>query len=322
MGVPTAGDFNKWDGTKFTNTDWDDNVDKTVEILANGNYDLNVNQVTASNYVGIPSDQFSTITAGENLSAGDVLRISSGQAFKADNTTEAGVTAIVGVCNTTVSSGGTVKIDYGFYNGFSSLTAGTLYYLGTSGGITSTKPSTYIVELGVAVSTTRINFDIVSPRFTILDRRTYFSTGTGFDSNSLWIDVTPERVGVSSPTLWPASKITSGEFVAYLMIEINGGGSSGDGYELQIIDDTGTTIWQSNGISISNPGTTTIRTDNWRLDTGNSTNLNIGSTPLYGITTSSSSTTTRWTLQAKRTSGSSTSGTYTVRSVQFYLKEY
>ncbi len=32
MGVPTAGDFNKWDGTKFTNTDWDDNVDKTVEI--------------------------------------------------------------------------------------------------------------------------------------------------------------------------------------------------------------------------------------------------------------------------------------------------
>jgi len=322
MGVPTAGDFNKWDGTKFTNTDWDDNVDKTVEILADGTYDLNVNQITASTYVGIPSDQFSTITAGENLSAGDVLRISSGQAFKADNTTEAGVTAVVGVCNTTASSGETVKIDYGFYDGFSSLTAGTLYYLGTSGAITATKPSTYIVELGVAVSTTRINFDIKSPRYTILDRRTYWSTGTGFNSNSTWIDVTPERVAVTSQTLWPASKITSGEFVAYLMIEINGGGSSGDGYELQIIDDTGTTIWQSNGISISNPGTTTIRTDNYRLDTGNSTDLNIGSTPLYDITTSSSATTTRWTLQAKRTSGSTSAGTYIVRSVQFFLKEY
>ena len=155
-----------------------------------------------------------------------------------------------------------------------------------------------------------------------MDRRTYWSTGTGFNSNSSWIDVTPERIGVSNPTLWPASKITSGEFVAYLMIEINGGGSGGDGYELRIIDDTGTTIWQSNGIAISNPGSTTIRTDQWRLDSGNSTNLNIGSTPLYGITTDSSSTATRWTLMAKRTSGSSTSGTYIVRSIQFYLKEY
>jgi microcystin-dependent protein len=158
MGVPTAGDFNKWDGTKFTNTDWDQNIDKTVEILANGNYDLNVSQITASTYVGIPSDQFSTITAGENLTAGDVLRVSSGQAFKADNTTSAGITSIVGVCNTTVSSGGTVKIDYGFYNSFSSLTAGTLYYIGTSGGITSTKPSLYPFEIGRAVSATRINF--------------------------------------------------------------------------------------------------------------------------------------------------------------------
>ena len=296
MGVPTAGEFNKWDGVnKFNNTVWNQNVDKTVEILANGNYDLNVNQVTASTYVGIPSDQFSTITAGENLSAGDVLRISSGQAFKADNTTEAGVTAVVGVCNTTVSSGNTVKIDYGYYDGFSSLTAGTLYYLGTSGSITATKPSTYIVELGVAVSTTRINFDIVSPRFTILDRRTYFSNGTGFNSNSTWIDVIPERISVSAPTLWPASKITSGEFVAYLMIEINGGGSSGDGFELKIIDDTETTIWQSNGDTINNPGSTTIRTHTWRLDAGNSTNLNIGSDRLYGITTGSSSNTTRCT---------------------------
>ena len=321
MAVPSISDYNTWDGNVFNHPDFDANSQKTIDFLTT-NYDVTFSTVTASEYVGIPSDQFSTITAGENLSAGDVVRISGGQAYKADNTSEAGVTAVVGVCNTTVSSGGTVKIDYGFYDGFSSLVAGTLYYLGTSGGITATKPSTYIVKLGVAVSTTRINFDIVSPRFTILDRRTYFSTGTGFNSNSTWIDVTPERISVSSPTLWPASKITSGEFVAYLMIEINGGGSSGDGFELQIIDDTGTTIWQSNGDVISNPGATTIRTHNWRLDTGNSTNLNIGTTPLYGITSDNSATTTRWTLQAKRTSGSSTSGTYIVRSVQFYLKEY
>ena len=159
MAVPSASDFNKWSGTKFTNTDWDQNVDKTVEILANGNYDVNVAQVTATSYVGIPSDQFSTITAGENLTAGDILRISAGQAYKADNSTSAGITSVVGVCNTTVSSGGTVKIDYGFYNSFSSLTAGTIYYIGTSGAITATKPSLYPVEIGRAVSATRINLN-------------------------------------------------------------------------------------------------------------------------------------------------------------------
>ena len=57
MAVPSASDFNKWTGTrKFNNTDWDQNVDKTVEILANGNYDLNVNQITASTYVGLPTE--------------------------------------------------------------------------------------------------------------------------------------------------------------------------------------------------------------------------------------------------------------------------
>ena len=56
MAVPSSSDFNKWDGTKFSDTDWDQNVDKTVEILVDGTYDLNVNQITASTYVGLPSE--------------------------------------------------------------------------------------------------------------------------------------------------------------------------------------------------------------------------------------------------------------------------
>jgi hypothetical protein len=159
MALPNISDLITWAGTKFTNTDWNDNCNKLIQFLASGTYDLNVNQITASTYVGIPSDQFSTITAGENLAAGDILRISGGQAYKADNTTFAGITAVVGVCNTTVSSGSTVKIDYGFYNSFSSLTAGTKYYVGTSGGLTSTKPE-YACEVGTAVSATRINIQI------------------------------------------------------------------------------------------------------------------------------------------------------------------
>jgi phage-related tail fiber protein len=159
MAVPNINDLITWSGTKFTNTDWNDNCNKLIQFIADGTYDLNVNQITASTYVGIPSDQFSTITAGENLTAGDIIRISGGQAYKADNSTSGGITAVVGVCNTTVSSGGTVKIDYGFYNSFSSLTAGTIYYIGTSGAITSTKPSLYPVEIGRAVSATRINLN-------------------------------------------------------------------------------------------------------------------------------------------------------------------
>jgi predicted nucleic acid-binding Zn-ribbon protein len=53
MAVPTSSEFKKWDGSKFSDTDWDQNVDKTVEILADGTYDLNVNQITASTYVGL-----------------------------------------------------------------------------------------------------------------------------------------------------------------------------------------------------------------------------------------------------------------------------
>ena len=158
MAIPNISDYNTWDGNVFTHPEIDGNSQKTIDFLTT-NYDVTFNSVTASEYVGIPSDQFSTITAGENLSAGDVVRINGGQAYKADNSTSGGITAVVGVCNTTVSSGGTVKIDYGFYNSFSSLTAGTIYYIGTGGAITSTKPSLYPVEIGRAVSATRINLN-------------------------------------------------------------------------------------------------------------------------------------------------------------------
>jgi hypothetical protein len=247
MAVPSGSDFNKWSGTKFTNTDWDQNVDKTVEILANGNYDLNVAQVTATSYVGIPSDQFSTITAGENLTAGDILRISGGQAYKADNTTFAGITAVVGVCNTTVSSGQTVKIDYGFYNSFSSLTAGTKYYVGTSGGLTSTKPD-YACEVGAAVSSTRINIEIKNvdgavttwtPTYSASGSMTFTSVTTHYatytrnkDNTSVYVEIkaTGTLGGTAStqmkftPPVTPHSDYTAGTLDAMNLV---GGGCSG-----------------------------------------------------------------------------------------------
>jgi len=247
MAVPSASDFNKWSGTKFSNTDWDQNVDKTVEILANGNYDLNVAQLTATSYVGIPSDQFSTITAGENLTAGDILRISGGQAYKADNTTFAGITAVVGVCNTTVSSGQTVKIDYGFYNSFSSLTAGTKYYVGTSGGLTSTKPE-YACEVGTAVSATRINIEIKNvkgaattwtPTYSASGFMTFTSVTTHYatyirnkDNTSVYVEIkatgtlggTASNLIKFTPPVTPNADYSSGTQKAMNLV---GGGTEG-----------------------------------------------------------------------------------------------
>lgn len=321
MTVPNRNDFDLYTGDKLTGTQWNNSRDQIVAYLTDGNYDFTVNSLTGD-VTGDVRKTFATLTAGENLTAGDVVRIDSGQVYKADNTTEAGITSVVGVCKTTVSSGSTVTIDYGFYDAFSSLTVGNKYYVGTSGGVTETKPTNYPLEIGTAVSATRINIDIKEPdRYKIIDRRTYWTTGTSFNSNSTWIDLTPERVSGPNPFLWPTQKIIDGIYKVYLFFEINGSGNTNDGFDIRIIDDSNTAIFLRTGITIHNPGGTTIRSHHYDLNSGNDTNLNIGSTPLLDLTTTSSSTSSRWTLMAKRSSGSTTGGAYVVRSIQFVLVE-
>ena len=56
MAVPTLGDFVRWVGNKLTNTSWNDNIQTLVNIFGDGTYDLNVNQITASTYVGLPTE--------------------------------------------------------------------------------------------------------------------------------------------------------------------------------------------------------------------------------------------------------------------------
>lgn len=158
MTVPNRNDFDLYTGDKLTGTQWNNSRDQIVAYLTDGNYDFTVNSLSGD-VIGDVRKTFATLTAGENLTAGDVVRIASGQVYKADNTTSAGITSVVGVCKTTVSSGGTVTIDYGFYDSFSTLSPGIVYYIGTSGAITVTKPSLYPVEIGRAVSASRINFN-------------------------------------------------------------------------------------------------------------------------------------------------------------------
>jgi hypothetical protein len=342
MALPSSSDFNKYDGTKFNNTDWDQNVDKTVEILANGNYDLNVNQITAQTYANIPSEKFSTLTAGEDLNEGDVVRISGGQLLKADNTTEAGITDVVGINAQTVTSGNTAEIAYGFYDDFSALTVGETYYVGVNGAITSTRPVQYQVKLGVAVSTTRINLQIEninnyvsaynSTTFLfnsrIIDRKRFWATENGFDSNSVWTDVTPERIrnvytGVFPVDIWNPKPIEDGKHKVYLKIEINGGGSAGDFLDIRIINDNSdTTIFEHTNIDVGNPGSTQIYSFVYDLANANVTSLNLGTNPLIQLTMYANQTADNgWTIQAKRSAGSGTSGTFTVRSVEFLLME-
>jgi hypothetical protein len=338
MALPSASDFNKYDGN---NTDWDQNVDKTVEILAAGNYDLNVNKITAQTYANIPSEKFSTLTAGEDLDEGDVVRISGGQLLKADNTTEAGITDVVGINVQTVTSGNTAEIAYGFYDAFSALTVGTTYYVGVSGGITSTLPATYQVRLGVAVSTTRINLDIQninnyvsaydSTTFLfnsrVIDRKRFWPTGNGFDSNSAYIDVTPERLRNVSPgtypvDIWNPKPIEDGKNKVYFKIELNGVASAGDSLDIRILNGANITVFEHTNISTGDPGTSQIYSLVYDLANANVTSLNLGTNPLTQLTMYANPTADNgWTIQAKRSAGSGTSGLYYVRSVEFLLVE-
>jgi microcystin-dependent protein len=156
MTVPSTGDFNLYDGTPITNTDWDANFTQVVTFLTNGNYDMTFNSISATTYTGLPTDTF-TLTTGEDITAGDVIRISGGNAYKASNTTSAGITSVAGIATTTASSGTSVTISYGYYNSLSSLNVGSTYYVGNNGAITITKPQNYPFEIGTAVSETRIN---------------------------------------------------------------------------------------------------------------------------------------------------------------------
>jgi len=45
MALPNAADMTKWSGSKFTNNDWDGNVDALINFLTNGNYDLNIGKL-------------------------------------------------------------------------------------------------------------------------------------------------------------------------------------------------------------------------------------------------------------------------------------
>ena len=114
MAYPSDSDFNLYDGSLITNVQWDSNFQKIPILWSSGTYDINVNQITAGTYVGLPSDNF-TGTTGESVTAGDILRLEGGLLYKATVYSSDGVTSVVGISTTTTAAGLTATVASDYY---------------------------------------------------------------------------------------------------------------------------------------------------------------------------------------------------------------
>lgn len=320
MTTPSTSDLNMYDGTPFDQTDWDGNWNQAISWLTSGNYDMTFQNITATTYTGLPGETF-TLTAGEDISAGDVVRISAGQALKATNASRAGITSVVGVASETITSGNNLKIAYANYDGFSGLTLGTTYYVGVDGAITSTKPS-FGMEIGTAVSTSRININIKEPKYVdVLDTKNIYVPETSFNTTELVNASQIIRQNLPNsgtvPNTWATQPIIDGAQKVYMVVTLEGSGSGGDGFQMFIRNEAGTNLYVSNEITIGNPSQQLIIAFDL-VDSANNLSLNIGSTPLNGLTGVAASA-GRWRLLVQRSTGSSTSGSYTIKKVDFLL---
>lgn len=106
-----------------------------------------------------------TVTAGETLTAGNLIYMSSTpEAFKADANSEAKEAIGFVLSGITAAASGTAYFGSGIISGLSSLTPGARYYLSaaTPGAITTTKPSgsgDIIQQIGFALSATELYFE-------------------------------------------------------------------------------------------------------------------------------------------------------------------
>lgn len=123
---------------------------------------------TADNISGIPSSAATvdaTGVAGETISAGQCAYLSDGsgsktatQWFKCDSAAPYSSTTLeVGIAPSAIISGatGTIRLS-GPVSGLSSLSAGSFYYVGTAGALTTTAPSNNPRKLGFADSATTL----------------------------------------------------------------------------------------------------------------------------------------------------------------------
>jgi hypothetical protein len=131
-----------------------------IQGLIKGNNLGNFSSATSNvDYVGTTN----IFTAGENLVSGNLcyLKISDNKFYKADNSSESTCSTLLAIATETINTNNTGNfILLGNYI-TTDLTVGT-YYVGSSGSITSTKPSNsgkIVRSVGTAISTTTLIFN-------------------------------------------------------------------------------------------------------------------------------------------------------------------
>lgn len=112
----------------------------------------------SSTPIVVDSTTFVADTGG--VSIRNALYISAAGKVKPADNTSASTAGLMGFATNTASATNAVNVQYaGVLGGFSSLTAGAIEYLGTSGALTETVPSasgSTIVQAGYAASTTQL----------------------------------------------------------------------------------------------------------------------------------------------------------------------
>lgn len=133
---------------------------------------------------------FLLVTAGETITAGNIVYIkqSDGKAYISDTGNSDKIRATgIAPNNITSAAIGLVQV-FGIYT-TTSLTANTTYYLGSSGAISTTRSA---VQLGIAVSTTKLNINIIQDdRDAIGTVKSYLKSFTNLPTNNFcafWVE--------------------------------------------------------------------------------------------------------------------------------------
>lgn len=108
------------------------------------------------------------LTAGESLSLGDAVYLANdGLVYKAGNATTRSAANVLGLARSAATaSTAVVVVARGKIEGLSGLTPGAEYFLGSSGGYSTTAPTGsghYLTMIGQALSTTKLDVQPQTP---------------------------------------------------------------------------------------------------------------------------------------------------------------
>ena len=107
-----------------------------------------------------------TTPIGESFSGHTVIASLGTGLVIADNTNVSHIGKVIGITSGSSTSGMplTLTTSGGTLNGFTGLSTGSVYFLSTGGTITNSTPTVgFIQQVGIALSTTELNINILSP---------------------------------------------------------------------------------------------------------------------------------------------------------------